>query len=186
MKRISYLLLCFSSWPAYASNSLTLPWDEFKALYTEKLQQEYAHANDPEPIENTYSLSSASYDMTITEDQAVVTLRLKGEFIDGISTRIPLLSSDIVITEIEAIQGAELISTEQGYQLWLDQPQTFELSLRFLSLIKKNKHGHFIEFKTPHAIQNNLTIQHTTDHDYSIVNGIQTRDDQFFSPQGNH
>lgn len=158
LKTILVVLVLLAPHWAQASNSLTLPWAEFKALYSERLKYEFEQQlgdEDPEPV---YSLAEASYSISVSETSALLDISIKGSVLQGEPDPIPLFERDLAITRIIAVEGGTIIGDDDGYKLFTQDQAQFELRLSAVLAVGEDKRSRYLRFAIPAAVTNVLFV----------------------------
>ncbi len=177
-------LMGFLYWiqPALAENNLTLPWSEFKTLYTQQLEQQLKKEETITPT--LYSFDQASYQVKIEKNQLLVSAEIKGRRLQGNASSVQLFGRGIALTQIETSEGATLMSDESGYQLYLsDKVDSFVLKIQFLSPLQTQNNQSVVSLQIPPAVSNQLSLLPSDDFDLHPNKALtQLGGQYYFSP----
>jgi len=162
---------------------VSLPWSEFKQLYTEHLQREWNEAKvKEEPF--LYTFDNATYRLQLGGNGAQGNLRLSGQLLQGKPRPVKLFDTDLTITQVNAIEGGFLSSDTQGYHLHLTQSGAFYLDCEILLPQREDSRSPYVAFQIPAAVKNSLSLEPAPEWRVLEAPGRQLDDGPyFFSPQ---
>ena len=75
------VLITPAAWSA--DGSVTVPWHEFKALYTEQVKHSLTPEEKPEEKEPVYSIETARYELELHGDAVQGRVILEGRVLEG-------------------------------------------------------------------------------------------------------
>ena len=159
MRILVCLVLVFAVHGTSLAESISVPWEEFRQLYTESLLRGYA-ARDAAPQRQT--IETAEYQLTLGAGHAEGRVRLSGEVLSGGPEPIALLGGDLVIAEVREVHGGSLITSATGDRslsfLPLGASGEFAVELSFLVLPGEDSRSKRVHFAIPRAIRNTLRL----------------------------
>ncbi|MFK8066972.1 MAG: hypothetical protein AB8D52_01875 [Gammaproteobacteria bacterium] len=149
-----------------ADNSLTLPWDEFKTLYTEKIQQQFDQAKKVIKPESIASIDEAHYKVTVKGSEALVDVSIKGKQLQGKPKPIPLFDHNVAISQIREVQGGAIINDDMdensGYFFYVDttdENNSFQVNLTLVVTLTEERSLQQLTFNIPAAVRNILDVE---------------------------
>ncbi len=178
-KFFSVFFLCFCQ--LVQADSITLPWQEFKQLYRDKLTQELQPESEETPF--LYTLDAISHHWSLGAQHAQAHIDIKGRVLQGEDETIPLFPLSVAIHQIDSQQGGVLVQTQQHYS-WrpLAENKAFELKLRLLLPIEEDQQSAYIQLQSPPAVVNRLRLSLPTGLQLLNPPGIQHQQDYYFDP----
>lgn len=181
------LLLCLglllSSFAAASEENVTLPWEEFKTLYRDQLQREFAEQHPTAEKPFLYSIDAVSHSVTVQGSQVQARMLIRGQVISGQPQAIDLFQSAAVLSAAESVNGGTLLYADKRYQ-FLPKKRRFQLDLQFLHALEEDSESEFVRLPVPEALRNQLQI-HLADG-YQLLNppGLaDAQDNYYFSPR---
>ena len=184
MRNLAMILLCFGPATGFAQSNLTIPWDEFRSLYTEQLRHDFEQERVDDTPPAVLTIAEASYRVSLSGPNAVVDIELKGKVLQGRPDPIELFKHDLAITEILIMQGGTLIGDGSGYRFFTESGAEFEIALKAALTIKEDQHSQFVAFSIPSAVKNQLQIDVTDKLELLDAPGIKQPDGHYyFSPE---
>jgi hypothetical protein len=176
---LTFLLLLATGPTAAADGSVTVPWAEFRQLFTEQLRQSLL----PDAAEETpavYTIDRADYELRILDDGVEGRVTLDGRVLAGHPDPIPVFADDVAVTAIDSAQGATLIGLPRGYGLFLDTQDRFSLVLRIAAPLAEERSARRLSFGIPAAVRNSLSLD--TQDRWRLLDspGLRPSDDRYF------
>ncbi len=173
-----------------ADSSLTLPWDEFKTLYTEKIQQQFDQDTKKEIIKSIVSIDEAHYKVSIDGSEALVDVLIRGRQLQGKPEPLPLFDHNVAISQINNVEGGAIISDvssdQPGYLLYIDsstENKTFQVNLTLVVSLLDDRQSQKLSFNIPEAVRNVLDVELPLEMDLIEHPGIQQSVQRYyFSP----
>ncbi len=173
-----------------ADSSLTLPWDEFKTLYTEKIQQQFDQDHKKEIPKTIISIDEAHYKVSIDGSEALVDVLIKGKQLQGKPEPLPLFDHNVAISQINNVEGGAIISNvssdNPGYFFYIDsstEDKTFQVSLTLVVSLLEDRQSQKLSFKIPTAVRNVLDVELPLETELIEHPGIQQSVQRYyFSP----
>ena len=157
---VMLLALCIT---AMAVDGPIPPWEEFKALYRQSIEQEMTEKTTKgEKEKQVYTIDAARYVLNITDNAVSGEASLSGRIVSGGPDPILLYGNEIAIAEIQEMVGGVLYCMPDNERLaFLPQPgeQTFRLSFRFMATVKKEEGKWVFNLPVPPATQNTLQLE---------------------------
>lgn len=152
-----FIVMALSS-ASWAESAVTVPWQEFKALYAESIENglktRYAK-DEPKPL---YSIDNASYQLQVKPDGASGQALIEGRVLRGRPEPFLLFARDIAITRVDEVQGGMLYSDSEGYKLLLQGEEPFRLRCAIAVAVQEGEHSPFFSFAIPSAVKNVLKL----------------------------
>ncbi|MFO1436088.1 MAG: hypothetical protein U1F34_06985 [Gammaproteobacteria bacterium] len=141
------------------AETATVPWTEFKDLYTEHLEKKLrgdadAHAN----AAPDFTLRSADIRLKVQGDSAVGEIVLTGETLAPPPIIVPLLSNAAAVTAVRNETGGNVVRAKDGIALRSNIAGTFTVSLEVVIPIAQDHHARLLELHAPSAISNSLFV----------------------------
>ena len=169
-----------------ADSSLTLPWDEFKTLYTEKIQQQFELDKKKEIPETIISIDEAHYKVSIDGSEALIDVLIRGKQLQGKPEPLPLFDHNVAISQINNVEGGAIISNESGYLFYIDPTtdnKTFQANLTLVVSLLEDRQSQKLSFNIPTAVRNVLDVELPLETDLIEHPGIQqSLQRYYFSP----
>ena len=167
MNRLLALILILSANAITTSaETISVPWDEFKALYKESVVRDTTEklalpTRKKKPM--VYTIEDSAYHLTIDKSHVRGKILLSGKTISGDLSPIHLFNNDIVISKIMHVTGGTLLSDRDRSKgiIFLPQENTnaFQIALSFLVAIHEDNTAQYISFATPHALRNSVAVE---------------------------
>ena len=183
MKKIILLLLIvFAGGSLCNAESVSVPWEEFKALYKESITRQIQKDLKKEKEPMRYSIASADYKIALDKQKARGEVIITGRLISGEADLIPLFGNELVIEDLTMVSGGSLLcSREQDNKIYFlpDGNKEFQISFAFSTAVKEDKSSQFISMAVPQALQNSLSL--TLAPEISLVDapGIKNADSTY-------
>ena len=180
MKTLSTLLLILVSANCFAQSTITVPWDEFKTLYQERLEQILKPTKQkPEPV---YTIEEAVYRLSVTDAGATGTITLSGQVLQGQPPPLLLFAEDLAITTITDMQGGTLLSDVEGYRLFTQGEGPFQLSFGIALPLNEDQRSRYLSLHIPRAVKNSLELKLPTGLELLESPGLPQSDGQYYFP----
>ncbi len=171
-----------------ADNSLTLPWDEFKTLYTEKIQQQFDQSKKViEPVA-IVSIDEAHYKVAVNGTEALVDVSIKGKQLQGKPEPISLFDHNVAISQIREVQGGAIISDDSGYLFYIDatdESHSFQVNLTLVITLIEDRALQELAFNIPTAVRNILDVELPPGVELINHPGIQQSLQRYYFPPAN-
>lgn|GEM_PF-2149831 len=158
MKNLSILLifLAFSS-TALGENAVTIPYGEFKQLYTHRLRQDILKDIQEDPF--VYTIRNARYKMAVSPGGAVCRAMLTGTLISGKPGAFKLFSNKIIIRKIQEVKGGALVcgnDPKSGISFFPSGAPEFSIVMTFFIPAGEDNNSAYIALEIPRALENAL------------------------------
>ena len=165
-----------------AGESISVPWEEIKTLYTERITRQIMEEAKKEKDPMVYSIETALYRITIDRQKVSGDVVLTGKVISGEPDLIPLFGSDLVIKDLNNVSGGSMLcdETHNNKILFLpDKNTNFQISFPFFVPIQEDNSSRFVSIKIPPALKNSVLL--TLAPDLSLVEapGIKNSDETY-------
>ena len=184
LKKLLITLVLFVPGATSAQSNLTIPWDEFRSLYTERLRHEFELALEDDTPQAIVTISEATYEMSLSGENAALEVTLKGRVVQGQPEPIALFNRGFAITEVLVMQGGTLVSEESGYRFFSNGETDFEVALEAALTIGEDQRSRFVSFTIPSAVKNVLAVDVSAGLALVDVPGIKQPDGRYyFSPE---
>ncbi len=145
---------------AWSADALvTVPWQEFKTLYTEQVKHALAPKEEPEEQAAVYSIETARYELELHGDTVQGRVLLEGRVLEGDPAPVQTFGNDIAITAVDQAEGATLIGSEDGYRLYFQTEDRFRLALRIAAPLMEEQRTRRVSFRIPAAVGGALHLQ---------------------------
>jgi hypothetical protein len=145
-----------------AAQDVSVPWEEFKSLYRERIEKEVLMQTAPPALRPlVYSIDEARYHITVAGGEARGDVLITGKILGGDPEPIPLFGADIVLTDFGEISGGALLgSSEAAGAAFLPAAGAaeFQLVLGFLVPVTDDNEARALSFNTPRALRNSLKV----------------------------
>jgi hypothetical protein len=190
MKKLIFLILLFlvtdSIW---AGESVSVPWKEFKTLYTESITRQMMEETKKEKAPMIYSIESALYIITIDQQTVKGDVVLAGKVISGTPDLIPLFGNEVVIKDLNIVSGGSLLCDQKHhYKIFFlpDGNKNFEISFSFFTPIQEDNSSRFVSIAVPQALKNSLILTLAPEFSLVAAPGIKNSDETYhFSARSN-
>lgn len=147
---------------AWAGDGMFIPWDEFKALYRQSIEQELLpQATAPKKAPQVYSIDEVRYKVVIGATGAVGEARLAGTVISGDPDPIPLFGNDVAVSEVPEVSGGAILTTSDTSRLaFLPEAnaKAFRMVMTFLLKSQEENGAHLLSFAVPPSARNSLEL----------------------------
>jgi len=154
-----YILLIFLSFSSTAlgETAVTIPYGEFKQLYTQRIRQDILKNIKEDPF--VYTITNARYKMAVSPGGAVCRAWFTGSLISGKPGAFKLFSNKIIIREIQEVKGGALVcdnDTKSGILFFPSGAPAFSIVLTFFIPAGEDNNSAYIALEIPRAIKNTL------------------------------
>ncbi|HPO16184.1 MAG TPA: hypothetical protein PLI09_22305 [Candidatus Hydrogenedentes bacterium] len=150
---------CITVW---ADDGIPVPWEEFKSLYRQSIEQEFLQKAAALPkVPQIFSIDAAQYMLTISEIGAQGTVTLAGRVLSGGPEPIPLFGNEVAISEVQELAGGTFIIKPESDRLdFLPEANAteFRVSVTFLLTPHEENGAHVVCFAIPPAALNSLQL----------------------------
>lgn len=163
MRRFIVLTLllagCTTVW---ADDGIPVPWEEFKSLYRQSIEQELLQKSVALPkVPQVFSIDSAQYMLDISKSGAQCDIILSGRVLSGGPDPIPLFGNEVAISEIRELTGGAFIIKPEANRLDF-LPETtaneFRIAVTCLIMPHEENGAYVLCFTIPPAAQNSLQL----------------------------
>ncbi len=163
MRVATYMALCLAiTTLAVGAGNVSVPWDEFKDLYRQRIEKEIREEYPPvQPESQVHSIEEARYTLNVTGRYARGTVLLSGGIISGPPTPIPLFGDNLVITTMDHVTGGTILSLkdEMGSFFLPDkEASAFEVAVSFLAHSGAEDDARILTLDVPRALRNSLDL----------------------------
>ena len=145
-----------------AAQNVSIPWDEFKTLYRDRIEKEVLmQTAPPAPRPQVHSIDEARYRIAVAGGEARGDVLIVGKVISGDPAPIPLFGDTLVLTEVTEVRGGALVSSgTPGGASFLPEAGAveFQLVLGFLAPIQDDQEARMLSFAIPRALRNSLHL----------------------------
>lgn len=157
------LLLALCAGLGAEGPGIVVPWEEFKGVYREHIELELREALLPEVLEDqVYSIDEARYTLSVAPDHARGEVLITGRLLSGGPVSIAFLDPDLILSSVNEIAGATLLSPQEGGPTRLlperGAPE-FQVAVGFLVPSTVQGGIRSIDFPVPPAIHNALRLE---------------------------
>ena len=175
--------LIFSSWSFAVESTVTVPWQEFEAIYkdriTQDLKAEEAPVQDP-----LISLENILYDLEVHQTRVTGTVSISGSVLVGDPEPVHLFGQNIAVTNMLEAQNATLLANEGRYELYTYEPGVFSIRIVVSIPITDFQAKPKLVFDVPPAVRNELKIRTSDSLKILDSDSLHKIDDSyFFSPR---
>jgi hypothetical protein len=183
MKKILFLILVLLVTESIcAGESISVPWEEFKILYTESITRQIREETKKENDPMIYSIETAFYKITIDKQKASGEVILAGKVISGQPDLIPLFGSEVVIKDLKMVSGGSLLCDEKHNNKVLflpDESTNFQINFPFFAPVQEDNSSRFVSITIPQALKNSILL--TLAPELSLVEapGIKNSDETY-------
>lgn len=185
MRTVLILSLFLASPGTWAGDgSVTVPWIEFKSLYTEQIRQSLAPEDGTEKEEPVYSIDAAQYHLSLQDDTVQGLVALEGRVLKGEPEPVRAFGTDVAVTAIDLAEGATLVGDGEGYRLYFETEDRFRLTLRIAAPVREEHRSRLVSFHIPPAIRNAVDLELPADWRLLESPGMRQADGRYvFAPQ---
>lgn len=184
MKQIILILgLVFSTGSLATESTVTVPWQEFDAIYKDQISQGFRDLEKPEP-DPVITLETIQYHLEIKDSQVTGSVSIVGSVLVGDPEPVHLFGQNIAVTKILAAQNAVLLANDGDYALYTFEPGAFSIKFSVSIPITDFQAKPRLIFDVPPAVRNELKIKTSKDLkilDSDILHKI--GGSYFFSPR---
>lgn len=170
------LVLLFAG-TAFAQNEVTIPYNEFKELYSESLKTKWDEEHAADPF--VYSVDHAAYTMNLTRDGALCDAVIKGAVISGKPEPISLFNDRVIIKNIAQVTGGALLCNQgqkAGVSFLPSHEEPFGIHVSFFVPAAEDNRSGFVATDIPSALTNSLTLKTAARLTVTEVPGIKDGD----------
>jgi hypothetical protein len=139
------------------AETATVPWAEFKDLYTEHLEKRL-RADGEKAAAPGYTLRRADFHLRVEGDSAIGELLLGGETLAEPPVLVPLLGADATIADVREQQGGTVVRTGDSIALRSDVRGEFQVRLDLVIPVERVEALRRFEVQAPQAIANALDV----------------------------
>jgi len=139
--------------------TVTLPWEEFRGLYTEEVRRDLEAARPPEAKPAVVALERADLRLRVGNEGARGELVLAGQCLAGEPEPVRLLPARLAVTGISEAQGAVLARCGGDYCLHLDGTDGFRLALAVALPLERGEHERLLRLDLPPAVTRSLVLE---------------------------
>lgn len=167
------LLACLIPVSAISGESVSVPWQEFKTLYKESIEQSVRKSDEKEPFH--VSFRESDYTIHLKSVGGSGTAVITGNVISGKPEPVPLFSSDIIIKEISEVTGGALSCARNagaGIVFHPSGTEPFRIRLSFFIPVQEDNRSRFLSMEIPKALKNSLNLKQPTDIIVTEVPGV--------------
>ena len=184
--RVAMLFLVCFFWPiiGVTDSTVTVPWQEFQTLYKKQLEDTLKQQFETKQLSPLYGLDVVSYQLNLAETVVTGRVLLQGKVLRGQLEPINLFSSAMTVTSIESAQNAELLSNADGYQLFTESREPFQIALKIAVPVKEDQQSRYIELPTPAAVKNALKLNVPSRFAVLEVPGLHGNDGLYYFAPG--
>ena len=162
MKKRGVLVLVLAvSATAVGAESVTVPWQELKQLYRDKVERETTERLGTKEEPPIHTIEQADYVLSIAEDTAEGLVALTGRMLSGKPEPIALFGDDIALARVEQAQGGALFRANcrgTGIHFLPESEAPFRLEICFLAPIRDDGQARAVRFAVPAAVANSMTL----------------------------
>ena len=165
-----------------AGESISVPWEEIKTLYTERITRQIMEEAKKEKDPMVYSIETALYRIAIDKQKVSGDVVLTGKVISGEPDLIPLFGSDLVIKDLNNVSGGSLLcdETHNNKILFLpDENTNFQNSFPFFVPIQEDNSSRYVSIKIPPALKNSYLLTLAPDLFLVEAPGIKNSDETY-------
>lgn len=140
------------------AESGTVPWAEFKQLYTESIVRNATEKKEP----FIYTIEDASYHLSVDKEHVHGKVMLSGTIVSGNPEPIALFCGDIIIAGIDQVVGGNLLTGKgdaKGASFLSDGTREFQLELSFLVSPREDSKSKLVTFPVPRALKNAIALE---------------------------
>ena len=183
MKKLLFLiLLLLVTNSICAAESISVPWEEFKALYTESITRQIMEEAKKEKDPMIYSIETAFYKITIDKQKAAGEVILAGKVISGQPDLIPLFGSEMVIKDLKMVSGGSLLCDKKHNNKILflpDENTNFQISFPFFAPVQEDNSSRFVSITIPQALKNSVLLTLAPEISLIEAPGIKNSDETY-------
>lgn len=185
MIRFVLLTLCtVSAGVSLADSSVTVPWQEFSALYSAQLEEGFKDRQGTQAPEPIFTIEEASYRLTLDGAEVTGRIEVTGKVIRGKPEPIALFGRDLAVMGVELLEGGTLISDDTGYRFFTEGEVPFRLTVAVSMPVRIERGVRYIAFEVPNAINNNMEIDLPDGIELASAPGPRHADGRYyFSPR---
>lgn len=174
------LTVCASS---FADSTVTVPWQEFKGLYAERIKNKLKKESEKDKEKPLYTVERALYQLTIAETGATGRILVTGRVLHGEPDPIPLFANDIAVNDVKDMVGGHLLTDARGYSLFADDGGEFRVSLGVSVPMRRDEMTRYVKFSVPRSVQNVLELSLPSSLRLSTDETVQQSDGRhYFAP----
>ena len=184
MRFVLLLIGLVCSAGSFATEStVTVPWQEFDALYQAQISHRLKEAKKKEP-DPVIVLESAIYDLTVSGSQVTGLVEISGSVLVGSPEPVHLFGRSVVVTEVVEAQNVVLLADNENYVLHTLDSGAFSIRLAVSMPILDFNVRPRLEIEVPSAVRNKLKLSSSSQLNLLANNALHPiGDDYFFSPR---
>ncbi len=152
------LVLLVMAGAGLASESVTVPWDEFRRLYRDSVRRQLLKELGGKREESVSSLDEATYSVKVSDGRAAVQVLISGHHVSGKPRTLRLFGSSAIVAKVEALKGGTLRSGDEGFSLLPAGVGQFQVSLSLVIPIDRDRRSQLLAFRVPTALKNTLAL----------------------------
>lgn len=150
--------LIFSSWSFATESSVTVPWQEFDAIYKDQITQDLIaeEVSEPDPV---ITLENIQYDLEVRQTQVTGTVSISGSVLVGDPEPVHLFGQNIAVIDLLEAKNAALLANDGRYELYTFEAGVFSIQIVVSIPITDFQVKPRLEFDVPPAVRNELKIE---------------------------
>ncbi len=153
--------LVFTTGSQASESSVTVPWQEFDAIYKDQLTQSLTTEEvEPEPV---ITLEDIQYDLNVQGELVSGSIFIRGSVLVGDPEPLHLFGQNIAVIEVLEAQNAVLLAHDGNYALYTFEAGVFSIRFAVSIPISDFQVRPSLEFDVPPAVRNELKIK-TSEH----------------------
>jgi hypothetical protein len=142
-----------------AADSATVPWNEFKALYTEHLESTRRKDEDRKAgAPPGYTLRRAEMALRADGDSVTGEIMFAGETLSPPPVIVPLIGEGTVVAAVRGESGGHVLRTAEAVAFRSDTAGPFQVTLDVVLPVARERDARSFEVPGPAAITNALRI----------------------------
>lgn len=159
MKQLFLILgLVFSACSYAVESTVTVPWQEFDAIYKDQISQAFKALEKPDP-EPVITLENILYDLEVKDSKVTGAVSISGSVLVGDPVPVNLFGQNIAVTDILEAQNSVLLANDGDYALYTFEPGAFSIKFSVSIPITDFQVKPRMEFDVPPAVRNELKIK---------------------------
>jgi hypothetical protein len=141
------------------AETATVPWAEFKDLYTEHLQKTLrADADKAAAGGPGYTLRRADIRLRVDGDSAIGEIVIAGETLRDPPLLVPLIDGTTTIADVREQSGGTVVRSAEGIALRSNSAGAFQVRLDMVIPIEQDRNLRAFTVQSPQAIANAMAI----------------------------
>ena len=163
MKQLIVILgLVFSTGAIAIETTVTVPWQEFDAIYKDQISQGFKDLEKPEP-DPVITLENIQYDLEVKDSQVTGSVSIIGSVLVGDPEPVHLFGQNIAVTKILAAKNSVLLANNGDYALYTFEAGAFSIKFSVSIPITDFQAKPRLVFDVPPAVRNELKIKTSKD-----------------------